>query len=140
MPRPKISKTVLQIATTPHVRTEKDEEKLCDQLARKCGWQVVRFSQARATMQTEGIPDRLYVNAQHKTAMWWEVKRAGGQLTRAQYELLCALNACGHRVGCGTLEDFTAVLAGRFHPIITVTNWADRGFRGEPKPKKEKAK
>lgn len=134
MPR-RTAKTVLEIATTKHTRSEKDEERLCDALARRCGYTVVRFSQARATMQTEGIPDRLYVHAEAKTALWWEVKREDGKLTRAQYDLLVALDRCGHRVGCGTVRDLTAVLSRTYHPIITVTNYASRGFRGEPKPK-----
>ena len=58
-----LERSVLEIATTPHVRTEKDEERLCDQLVARLGpvgQVVVRFSQPRNTMQTLGIADRRY--------------------------------------------------------------------------------
>lgn len=92
------------------VRSEKAEERLCDDLvARIAGREaVVRFSQARATNQTPGIPDRRY--RLFGVALWFEIKAENGKLSAAQRDYLRAELACGSAAACGTLEDLSALL------------------------------
>lgn len=88
------------------------------------GFTVIRFSQARATMQTPGIPDRRYYRPpREKTSrqnalgptnatadipregglsLWWEAKREGGKQSPFQraFQELC--EACGETYLVGT--------------------------------------
>jgi hypothetical protein len=59
-----------------------------DQLAAQLGWVVERYEQRRATMITEGLPDRRYVHRGRGLRVWVEVKRPGGKLTIAQHRWL----------------------------------------------------
>lgn len=74
---------------------EKGVEHMCDRLMLSIGWRVVRISQPRRTMQTEGIPDRRYYpppgNPDRHSAFWFEVKREGGRYRKGQleFELMC---------------------------------------------------
>lgn len=145
-------KSVRAIATTPHVRSEKAEERLCDDLiARISGAgkaSVIRFSQARATMQTPGIPDRRY--ALWGCRFWFEVKASNGKLSPAQRDFLIAELDAGCLAACGTLEDLAALVTAvrslrgvsglndetgliPFACRDLVAKWAKRGMRGQPK-------
>lgn len=63
---------------------EKAEETQGDELMTLLGFKTKRFSQARATMQTPGIADRLYLREPRRIAgspldglglsVWWEAK------------------------------------------------------------------
>lgn len=121
---------------------ESDVQKQCDALVRQCGGEVISFAQPRATMQTEGIPDRRYVV--FGRAFWWEVKAADGQLTASQHDFLVRdLHADG-LAGCGTVEDLRDYLTqvrislgvGRAAGFALVARWAARGFRRERKRKR----
>jgi hypothetical protein len=61
----------------------------------------VRFSQPRATKQTLGIPDRLYLCPRRGLAFWGELKRVGGKATPQQTALHDDLRACGMTVVVG---------------------------------------
>jgi hypothetical protein len=65
-------------------RSEKDEEHAGDQLMAMTGFEIVRFSQPRNTMQTPGVSDRLYIHRARKLAVWWEAKRVGGKQSAHQ--------------------------------------------------------
>lgn len=54
-------------------------------------FEVVRFSQARATRQTPGIPDNLFVSPFHRAAVWWEAKTEIGRQRGGQeaFQRLC---------------------------------------------------
>ena len=87
-------------------RSEKAEERLCDQLIAKLGGQIVHFSHPGRTMQTPGIPDRRY--RLYGVAFWWEVKKASGRLSKAQVDFLMAELEAGEFVGCGDLNVLVA--------------------------------
>lgn len=74
-------------------RSEKDEERLGDSLMQQLGYTVIRFSQPRNTMQTEGIPDRRYYHPRFP-AVWWEAKRVGGTQRKAQAAFEDIAEAC----------------------------------------------
>lgn len=64
-------------------------------LYKTLGCDVVSFSQPRATMQTEGIPD-LKVYCRRKCLTWWhECKAPGGKQSPAQIEFEALARACG---------------------------------------------
>lgn len=65
---------------------EKDIEAALDLILGACGFTAIRFSQARATMQTPGIPDRRYVHTGLSLALWFEVKRPDGRWSEAQQQ------------------------------------------------------
>jgi hypothetical protein len=68
----------------PDPPSEKQEELWSDKTARMLGFEVIRFSQPRRTMQTRGISDRLYVHPVHRVAVWAEVKSEKGKLSERQ--------------------------------------------------------
>lgn len=82
--------------------SEKQEELFADRAARMMGFQVIRFSQPRRTMQTRGIPDRLYLHAGRRVAVWAEIKAEKGKLSPHQQQLHEQLRACGQLVIHGT--------------------------------------
>lgn len=114
---------------------EKDVQALCDALVRQLGGEVTCFSQPRATMQTEGIPDRRYTI--YGSAFWWEVKAEDGQLTADQHDFLQREHLSQSLGGCGTLEDLrdflVSVRAGQVVALLAgrtlLARWATRGFR-----------
>lgn len=61
-----------------------------DELAHALGYTVERYEQRRATMITEGLPDRRYVHRGKQLRVWVEAKRPGGKLTHAQHAWLLA--------------------------------------------------
>lgn len=91
-------------------RKEKAVEHAGDRAMAKLGFSVWRFSQARATQQSPGIPDRRYVNAVWGVAFWWEAKREGGKQSPHQraFELECG--SVGEHYVCGT-DDALATFA-----------------------------
>lgn len=95
----------LEIATTTHVRSEKDEERLCDAFVARGGGRqrVVRFSQPRNTMQTLGVPDRRY--RMSGVCFFWECKAANGKLSQEQVDFLTQEIEYGCPVGVGTCDD-----------------------------------
>jgi hypothetical protein len=86
-------------------RSEKQVEHAGDKAMAMLGFSVWRFSQSRATMQSSGIPDRRYVNAEWGFAFWWEAKRDGGKQSPHQryFQVECA--SIGERYVCGTDVD-----------------------------------
>jgi hypothetical protein len=98
------ARTVLEIARRVHARSEKDEERLADDLMAKLGYTVIRFSQARATKQTEGIPDRRYYHVERQHALWFECKAATGRQRPAQRAFQTMCEACGETYVLGTFE------------------------------------
>lgn len=134
--------TVLQLATGDFIRSEKEEQRDCRKYILKLGGQAVNFSQARASHQTQGIPDNRY--RVFGMAFWWEVKAEDGQLTRDQYDFLVAERAHGAPGGCGTAADLAIALSllPRTPEAIakrlwhSVETWAEKGFRGEKIPRR----
>ncbi len=101
--------TLLAIATAPHVRSEKDEQRLCDDFIARTTIvvpSIVRFSQPRNTMQTLGIPDRRY--RAWGVPFWWECKAENGYLSAEQIEFLRTELHFGALGGVGTLDDLIA--------------------------------
>lgn len=92
--------------------TEKQEEFFCDRAARMMGFTVVKFSQPRRTMQTRGIPDRLYLHTGRGVAVWAEIKSEKGKLSAHQQQLHAAMRAAGQDVVVGTANFVGAYLAG----------------------------
>ncbi len=136
MTRPRKAKaSVLDIARGQYTLSEKEEERRCDLLVQALQGDVVRFSQSRATHQTEGIPDRRY--RVKGVALWWEVKAEDGRLSRAQFAFLRAEKQAQSLAGCGTSDDLVRVLrcTAEGMPLeinMVVARWLLRGFRGEP--------
>jgi len=96
---PNASKTRAERAAAERdTRLEKEIEHEIDLAMTDAGFHVVRFSQARASQQTPGIPDRLYLLPSSGVALWVEVKRARGKVSPAQKELHELLRASGHEV------------------------------------------
>jgi hypothetical protein len=93
---------------------EKEVERMGDRLMSQYGFEVVRFSQARATQQTEGIPDRRYYHRARRLAVWWEAKSETGKQRVAQrkFQLMC--EACGEVYLLGTHEVLAAWLRACF--------------------------
>lgn len=73
---------------------EKAVEASIDRLCALAGCTPIRFSQARATQQTPGIPDRRYYAPAARLAFWVEVKAPGGRQSadQAAFQALC--DAC----------------------------------------------
>ena len=88
--------------------SEKAVERLCDQLITQLGGEIVRFSQSRASRQTEGIPDRRYrIN---NRAFWFEVKAADGRLSEAQIAYYEGERACHEEIACGDVDSLRRYL------------------------------
>src|SRR5262245_40877249 len=85
------------------VPREKHVEASCDSLMRQMGWDVVRFSQPRNTMQTAGIPDRKYYHLGRRRTIWFECKRPGGEQSRAQRDFQMMAEECGERTSSAEL-------------------------------------
>jgi hypothetical protein len=89
---------------------EKAVEADCDELYASVGCEVVRFSQARATQQSFGIPDRK-VYARRVGLTWWhEVKRPGGKQSKDQRDFQIRAEACGETYVLGGVEAAKAQL------------------------------
>src|SRR5262245_18967467 len=87
------------------MRPEQREETLGDRLMAAIGFDAIRFSQPRNTMQTAGIPDRRYYCPSERLAVWWEAKREkGGRQSPAQRWFQKLVTACGEEYVVGPLE------------------------------------
>lgn len=84
------------------VLSEKQVEHLGDKLMSAVGFEIVRFSQPRNTMQTPGIPDRRYYHPTRKLVLWWEAKRAKGKQSMAQQDFQAMVENCGEEYVVGT--------------------------------------
>jgi len=118
---------------------EKDVEAHCDDLVAHHGGRVVRYSQARASGQSEGIADREYYVLGVKVR--YEVKRAAGKLSAEQLELLTLEYGAGGIVCVGGLLELKHLLCalrrsreeGRELGKLFTDLWAARGVRGRKK-------
>src|ERR1051326_7436712 len=98
---------LLDVAGKPRVRSEKDEERLGDDFMAKHGYEVIRLSQSRATMQTEGVSDRRYYHRGWKHAVWREAKREGGKQRARQRWFEELVTGCGEEYVCGAAAGLT---------------------------------
>ena len=71
------------------------------------GFTAIRFSQARATQQTPGIPDRRYYSAEKHMAVWWEAKTEIGRQSAFQAAFQAMCEACGEEYVLGTDDALT---------------------------------
>ena len=110
----KQARTVLDIARSAYTPTEKQVEHMGDRLMATYGFDIVRFSQARATMQTEGIPDRRYYHRERKLAVWWEAKAPKGKQRPKQAEFQRMCEAVGEVYVLGTHDALAAWLTQHF--------------------------
>lgn len=94
-----------RVAPIEH-RLEKEEQRDVYRLYVALGCEVVWFSQPRATMQTEGIPD-LKVYCPRKGLTWWhETKRPlGGRQSKDQQRFQALAEACGEQYVLGGWEE-----------------------------------
>ena len=99
--------------------SEKEVEHQCDNLMKSLGWTIVRFSQARATKQTRGIPDRRYYPPKDAPAIapevwplafWFECKKSGGKQSvyQAEFEKMCT--SAGDHYVLGGLKELAQYL------------------------------
>ena len=88
--------TVAMLAELNPDQLEKAEQWEVVKLYEAVGCKVISFSQPRATMQTEGIPD-LRVYCERKGLSWWqECKRPnGGRQSDAQLDFQIMAERCG---------------------------------------------
>lgn len=82
--------------------TEKQIERMGDELMALLGFTPVRFSQPRKTMQTRGIPDRRYYSAQRQAVLWWEAKSEKGKQSEDQKKFQAMCEAVGETYLVGT--------------------------------------
>lgn len=99
--------------------SEKEVEHQCDQLMLQLGWRIVRFSMARATRQTFGIPDRRFYPPQPeykrpstvmRRAFWMEVKRPGGKQSEHQRKFQAMVEADGEDYVLGGIPELVQYL------------------------------
>jgi hypothetical protein len=93
---------------------EKDEQRDVYRLYVALGCEVVWFSQPRATMQTEGIPD-LKVYCRRKGLTWWhETKRTvGGRQSDEQRHFQQRATCCGEEYVLGGWEEAVQFVRAR---------------------------
>lgn len=96
---------LVTLARKVRVVPERVVEAQCDDLVLQLGWQVVRFSQPRNTMQTPGIPDRKYYHMARRLTLWFECKREGGRQSQAQRRFQLMAEACGERYVLGGVAE-----------------------------------
>lgn len=89
---------------------EKNVEHMGDQLMARYGFVAVRFSQARATQQTPGIPDRRYYDTARELAVWWEAKAPGGKQRPAQRKFQVMVEACAEHYILGGIDELAGWL------------------------------
>jgi hypothetical protein len=121
--RSRREQTPLEIMRSPVVPTEKQVEHMGDRLMVTMGWEAVRFSQARATQQSPGIPDRKYYHRELGVTLWWEAKRPGGKQRPAQRAFQRMAEACGEVYVLGGVEELAVAARelmrlGRRRPLV----------------------
>lgn len=94
----------------PDTRREKAVESLGDKIMVAAGFQVVRFSQARASRQTRGISDRLYINEDRALGVFWEAKTTTGKQSIHQKWFQRLMTSVGWPYLVGTEEVLLAWL------------------------------
>lgn len=109
---------------------EKAIEHEGDKIMRGLGFEIVRFSQPRATKQTPGIADRRYYRRHRLVetsygrkfvgalALWWEAKSATGEQTPAERLFQEMVEACGETYLLGTHEALIAWLVERRIAVV----------------------
>ena len=107
---PPVPDHLLAVARQVRVRSEKDEERLGDDFMARLGYDVIRLSQARASRQTLGVPDRRYYHTGRGLSLWWEAKRAGGKQRPEQAWFQRTAEACGEVYVSGPFEDLRRVV------------------------------
>lgn len=110
---------------------EKHVEAACDRLMAGLGYTAIRFSQARATMQSPGIPDRKYYNGGH--SFWLEVKRPGGKQSDYQRVFQFLAESAGEQYVLGGLDELARFLVD-FAPLNRLQREALRVQFGIPAP------
>jgi len=98
------------VSAKPFTLSEKDVERQCDSLMAQLGWVAIRFSQARASHQTEGIPDRRYYHAGRRLALWFEAKAPNGRQRPAQKQFQKMCESCGEVYVLGGVDELAAAL------------------------------
>lgn len=90
---------------------EKSEEHDGDELMEMLGFTSIHFSQARASRQTPGIPDRLYFRPSRSRSaapvafkVWWEAKAPKGRQSAAQRSFQALAESCGDTVVVGPVS------------------------------------
>jgi len=92
-------------SSSPSIRlSEKQVERQGDLLMHALGFEAIRFSQPRNTMQTRGIPDRRYYSPSRRSAVWWEAKTAIGRPSAFQVAFRALVEAVGEEYVLGTDE------------------------------------
>jgi hypothetical protein len=90
--------------------SEKEVERSGDRLMAALGFFTIRFSQARATRQTPGIPDRRYYRSAvsdsrlESMAVWWEAKTPNGKQSVEQKMFQALVESCGEEYVVGDLS------------------------------------
>jgi hypothetical protein len=90
--------------------TEKAVEHSGDRLMAVLGFFTIRFSQARASRQTPGIPDRRYYRSSvsdsrlQSMAVWWEAKTPNGKQSVEQKMFQALVESCGEEYVVGDLS------------------------------------
>lgn len=82
--------------------TEKQVEHMADKLMQTLGFEIIRFSQPRNTMQSFGIPDRKYYHTSKGITLWYEAKRPGGKQSFYQLNFQAMVESCGEIYVVGT--------------------------------------
>jgi len=90
--------------------TEKRVEHLGDKVMTAVGFEIVRLSMPRNTMQTPGLPDRRYYHPTRRLAVWWEAKREGGKQSMVQQDFQAMVENCGEEYVVGTDDVLVAWL------------------------------
>ena len=84
--------------------SEKTIEASVDERFELCGFRSIHFSQARASKQTPGIPDRRYVHRRMQLALWFEVKAPDGEWREDQQLFAADCEATGEPYLIGGLD------------------------------------
>ena len=102
----------MRYRTLPRGALEKKVEQRIDELCANAGCESVHFSQARATKQSFGIPDRRYY-PREGPAFWVEVKAEGGRQTESQAAFEDRCRRCGDPYVLGGYREVLAYLITR---------------------------
>lgn len=109
--------TVLEIARGQLPPSEKQEQAMGDRLMESFHFTSIHFSQARASMQTPGIPDRKYYREDLGLTFWWEAKAEGGRQSAFQKNFQTMCERCGELYVLGTAATLGAWLAERLRGL-----------------------
>lgn len=117
--------------------TERETERLTDDLVKKLGGQIVRLSQYRPSKVQLGLPDRRY--RLWGLAFFFELKAEHGKLSRQQAEFLLAELKAGAFAACGGVSEIQELYTGwkrHYDPDAflrdctrIVERWLAKGYR-----------